>query len=299
MQLKSRRKFLRNASIGALSVGLLACSEESSSNSKDDPSDEGDTATRLPQIGLQLWSVREDIEKDLEGTLERIAAIGFAGIETAFWPEGVSLDAGAKALEKAGLSVCSIHCEIPVKEEQSKFLEMAEAYQCKNMIWHGWPEDPRYKTLAGTKELAQIYREASDFSQENGLRFGLHNHWWEFQKMEDADIMPFEYLLTELGDKIFFEIDCYWASVAKQNPAEVLRKWGKHAEFLHIKDGPAVHDEPMTAVGKGIIDYKAVAAAGSGSTQWMVVELDECATDMFEAIEQSKSYLLDNGLARV
>jgi sugar phosphate isomerase/epimerase len=72
---------------------------------------------------------------------------------------------------------------------------------------------------------------------------------------------------------------------------------GKRAPLLHIKDGPCVRGEPMVAVGDGTMDFSRIVEAGAGSTEWMIVELDACATDMVEAVEKSYHYLVRNGLA--
>jgi hypothetical protein len=73
---------------------------------------------------------------------------------------------------------------------------------------------------------------------------------------------------------------------------------GDNAPLLHIKDGPAVRGDPMTALGEGVIDIPSVVEAGAGATEWLIVELDECATDMLTALEKSYRYLVDKGLGR-
>ncbi|MEM7370545.1 MAG: sugar phosphate isomerase/epimerase [Bacteroidota bacterium] len=296
MHTTTRRTFVKNASLAALSVGILGCGDSQQSSESATTSLTPEPSISLPKIGLQLWTVRDLIEKDLAGTLAQVAEIGFGGVETAFWPEGVSLEQGAKALETAGLSVFAIHVELPLGENKALFTEMADAYHCKRLVWHGWPEDERYKTLGGTQELAKIYEDAAALAKEHGLSFGLHNHWWEFEKMEDADMMPFDWLLANLSEEIFFELDTYWAKVAGSDPAQLMKKWGKRAPLLHIKDGPAKHDEPMLAVGKGVQDFPAIAKAGEGAIEWMIVEMDECATDMMTAVKESHAYLVEQGL---
>jgi hypothetical protein len=68
--------------------------------------------------------------------------------------------------------------------------------------------------------------------------------------------------------------------------------------LLHIKDGPAVQGEPMVAAGEGSMDFPAIAQAAGGATEWMIVELDACATDMLEAVEKSRRYLIQHNLAK-
>jgi sugar phosphate isomerase/epimerase len=67
-------------------------------------------------------------------------------------------------------------------------LEIAETFNCKRVIWHGWPEDKRYSSVEGTKQLVDIYNESNHFAKSHGLQFGLHNHWWntEIKLMADT-----------------------------------------------------------------------------------------------------------------
>jgi len=97
---------------------------------------------------------------------------------------------------------------------------------------------------------------------------------------------------------VFFEVDVYWVQTAGQNPAEIVRRLGARAPLLHIKDGPCQIESPMTALGEGVVDLPEVVAAGAGSTEWLVVELDRCATDMIEAVRKSYHYLIGKGLGR-
>ncbi len=79
---------------------------------------------------------------------------------------------------------------------------------------------------------------------------------------------------------------------------EAIRELGARAPLLHIKDGSCKKEDPMTAVGEGVMDFHAIAEAGSSTVEWMIVELDECATDMMEAVEKSCTYLTEEGLAQ-
>jgi sugar phosphate isomerase/epimerase len=258
----------------------------------------------LGKIALQLYTVRREISKDLNGTLEKVADIGFTRVETAFWPEHITLNQASKALRSYGLQVCSVHCELPFGQERSKMLELADAYQCEMMVWHGWPEDPRYQTHHGIKKLADIYNESNQFARQNGLRFGLHNHWWEFRNRIDGKY-PYQILKNLIDPDIFFELDTYWLKVAGFDPAEIVGQFADKAPLLHIKDGPARYTEslgkdepePMVAVGQGVQDFPAIVKAARGHTKWMIVEMDKTETEIFQAIKESYHYLIDNKLA--
>ena len=296
----SRRSFLSLATAGALGTfSLSSCTE-------DPKSSMATTATEPANIALQLWTVRDALEQDVEGTLRRVAEMGYPAVETAFFPENISFQQAGLLLKEVGLSVCSIHCELPVDEKsKSDMLAMAEAYNCQRMVWHGWPEDARYKTADGTQTLIDVYHESLNFAQSNGLQFGLHNHWWEFEEHEPGHT-PFMQLLDQLDKDIFFELDTYWIKVAGQDPAEIVGLSEHRAPLLHIKDGPAKWNdamdkdepEPMVAVGQGILNFPDVVTAANGHTEWMIVELDNCATDMMTAVAESYTYLTSNGLAK-
>ncbi|MBS1918350.1 MAG: sugar phosphate isomerase/epimerase [Bacteroidetes bacterium] len=287
-----RREFLKTsttAAIGAALLPELAFLKHFSSPAK---------------ISLQLYTVRREIEKDLPGTLHRLAALGVKTVETAFWPKNISLKEAAKYLKDAGLNVSSCHIEIPVGDHKEAMLQTAEAFNCKRMIWHGWPEDKRYSSLEGTKELIRIYNEANAFATSNGLQFGLHNHWWEYRNRVGGRFV-YEWLLEGVDKNIFFEIDTYWVKVAGQDPAAIISKFGNRAEMLHMKDGPAIwreslaedNPDPMVALGKGVQDFLAIAKAANGNVKWMVIEMDTVATDVFQAIKESRDYLLKNKFA--
>ncbi len=261
------------------------------------------TAPASPQLAVQLYTVRDQVAQDLPGTLRRLKALGYNSVETAFWPKGVSLAQAARAIQEAGLSVCSSHIELPVGENRAAMLAVAKAYSCNTMIWHGWPEDKRYSSLEGTRALAAIYNECNRVAKDNGLRFGLHNHWWEYRNRVGGKFV-YEVLLEELQPDIFCEVDTYWVKVAGHEPATILTRLGARAPLLHIKDGPARwhaklaedNPDPMTAVGHGTQNMPAIAAAARGHAEWFIVEMDKTATDVFAALQQSRDYLVRHAM---
>ena len=242
-----------------------------------------------PKLALQLYTLRDALAQDFAGTLERIAAISYTAVETAFFPEHISVAQAAHLIQQAGLTIMAAHCELPLDEQTNPVLEQMAALGCQRIIWHGWPQDADYGSLDGVQRLAERYNQANAVAVSNGLRFGLHNHWWEFEPVEDQ--YPYQLLLKLLDPAIFFELDTYWVKTAGLDPVQVITELGTRAELLHIKDGPAVKGQPMTAVGDGSQDFPAIAAVANGYAEWMIVELDQCATDMFTAVERSFAYL--------
>jgi sugar phosphate isomerase/epimerase len=255
-------------------------------------------ASKRPGISVQLYTIREAIKLDIRASLQKLAALGFKNVETAFWPDGISLAQASAYLREFGLGVSSCHIEIPEGDKKQAMLDTAKAYGCTKMIWHGWPEDKRYSSLEGTRELIKIYNNASRFAKDNGLQFGLHNHWWEYRNKPGGTFV-YEILNQELDKDIFFEVDTYWVKVAGHQPAKIMEQLGERIKYLHIKDGPAVYKDnlaadnpdPMTAVGKGTQDFPAILKAAGNHPDWLVIEMDKTATDVFEALAESLKYL--------
>jgi sugar phosphate isomerase/epimerase len=286
-----RRNFLQLGSIGLIGAAIPfpVLSTFSSGGSTGKPA----------KISVQLYTVRNEITKDIKGTLKRVKEIGFEAVETAFWPEGITVQKAGEYIKEAGLSISSAHIELPVGDKKQAMLDAAASFGCKKMIWHGWPEDKRYSTLEGTLELVSIYNEAGKFAKDHGLQFGLHNHWWEYRNKVGGRLV-YEVLLDKLDKDIFFEVDTYWVKVAGQDPAKIVGLLDARAPRLHIKDGPARwndslpqdNPDPMTAVGKGTQNFPAIVKAANGHTEWMVVEMDKTATDIFEALKESYDYVV-------
>jgi sugar phosphate isomerase/epimerase len=283
----NRQSFLHLTGAGLAGTALLPIMTGCSSNPRG-------------SLSLQLYTVRDAIAKDLEGTIRKVADIGFKYVETAFWPEGVTVQQAAAVIRDAGLKVSSCHTELPLGEYKRVFVDTAQAFDCKKMIWHGWPEDKRYGTLEGTKELISVYNEAAAFAKSAGLEFGLHNHWWEFRnKVEGRPV--YELLLEETDPSVFFEIDTYWVKVAGLVPAEIIKQFGRRATLFHIKDGPAVYNDnllsdnpdPMTSVGKGTQDIPSIISAAEHA-DFFVVEMDRVEGDVFEKVKESYEYLRGN-----
>ncbi len=256
------------------------------------------------QIGLQLYTLREALAEDFLGTLRQVAEIGCAGVETAFFDESVSTEAAniklgrmnltqvGQHLRDLGLTVFSAHVDLPLGDKCEAVLRHAEAMGCQRIVWHGWPQTVRYGSVEGIRRLADDYNAANEVAAANGLQLGLHNHWWEMTPIKGVDgELPYQLLLKWLQPSIFFELDTYWATVAGRDAVSVIGELGLRAPLLHIKDGPAVHGQPMLALGSGVIDIPAIVAASRETAEWLIVELDDCATDMSGAVRGSLRYL--------
>jgi len=281
--MKSRREFIQLAGMGVMATAMP-------------------DFLKIPAakhgLAVQLYTIRDAISKDLRGSLKHLASLGFKNVETAFWPENVSVATAAGTLKEFGFNVTSSHVDMPTRDNIAKLAGNAKAYGCDKLIWHGWPEDKRYSSLEGTKELVKLYNESYKLAKDHGLHFGLHNHWWEYRNHVGGKLV-YEVLNEELNPDIFFETDVYWVKVAGQDPATILKKLKNRVRLIHIKDGPAVFNQkpisdnpdPMTPVGKGSLDIPSIVNSCSEKVEWMVIELDKSAIDVYEALKQSSEYL--------
>jgi len=236
-------------------------------------------------IGVQLYSVRRELAQDFKGTLEKIAAMGYDGVELAGLPQGVTPQVATSLLATLKLAVVSGHFSLPVGENKSKILDDAKALGCKTIISGKGPND--FKTLDLTRQSCALFNEAAAAAEAAGLRFAIHNHWWEFEKVEDRVV--FDVMREQLDQRVCFEIDTYWVKTGGGDPVKVVKSLGERVPLLHIKDGPCKQGQPMVAAGKGTMDFPPILKVAKA--EWLIVELDECATDMLEALRDSLTYL--------
>lgn len=248
--------------------------------------------SRLPPpaspIALQLWTVREEIAADLDGALARAAAAGFSAVELAPLPPGVSPERLADALARHDLTVVSAHGDLPTAETIGRRAGLARLFRCPKVVWHGWPRDPRFDSAAGLRDLTAACNASAALARDHGLALGLHNHWWEFERLQGD--RPIRLLHERLHPDVFWQLDVYWAQTAGADPAAVVEELGPRLRSVHWKDGPCVRGEPMTALGEGAVDVPRVRRALTHPADW-VLELDECATDPLEAARRGRVYL--------
>ena len=249
-------------------------------------------------IALQLYSIRDVISEGFESAIRRVAKMGYLGVEIGGNYGDFKASDAAKLFTELDLTVPCIHMPVPTSEKKQQILDTMNTFDCKR-IGSGFPPD-QFKTIDLVKASCDRYNEAASFATENGLTFLIHNHWWEYLQVEGRYV--YEIMLEELSSEVLFELDTYWIRSAGPDPADIVRLMGARAPLLHIKDGPCKYVDwpkyPMTAIGEGKIDFKAVVEASAGSVEWMIVEFDACATDIMEAVEKSYEYLVKEELAR-
>lgn len=245
-------------------------------------------------ISLQLYSVREQLKQDVPGTLKALGEMGYVGLEPAKLPGGYSAEQFGKIINDLGMAVSAYQGGAPVGDDAQQILDEAQGLGTQHVVCP-WYQSEWFGSMDGIRQVADVMNQAVENCARRGMTFGYHNHDFELQLVDGK---PALLHLNELtGGKMFNTVDTYWVQVGGQDPVEVIRKLGSCANLLHIKDGPRDKEQPMTAVGAGKMNFPPIVAAAEAA-QWLVVELDHCATDMMEAVKQSIDYLAETGLGR-
>lgn len=240
-------------------------------------------------IALQLYSVREELKRDFDGTLAQIVDMGYTAVETGEFAGDAQQQ--AETFNRFGLQVVAAHVKPPAGEHKASSLDFLEALHCSRLVVPWLDPKVYFQSADGVSRAADLLNEAASNTWERGLQFHYHNHDFEFGRV--ADRLAFDILLEKLDPDVLFEIDTYWVQTAGTEADELLRRLGARAPLLHIKDGPLDRERPMVAVGDGQMDFAKVIPAAEPHTRWLIVELDRCAGDMMEAVAQSYRYLTE------
>jgi sugar phosphate isomerase/epimerase len=247
----------------------------------------------MKPIALQLYSVREAMAGDFAGVLKQVADIGYVGVEFA----GLHGKAPAevkKMVDDLGFVVCSAHMALPTADNAAQLIDECSTLGITKLVSGFGPD--QFKTGDDVKASAAKFQAAAELLKPAGITFGIHNHWWEFKEVDGRMV---EDTVLDLAPDAFAELDVYWAEVGCGDAAGSVARLAARCPLLHIKDGNIEPTHPMTAVGAGKLDMpKIIAAADPNVTEWLIVELDSCATDMLAAVTESYRYLVGNGLAR-
>ncbi len=225
---------------------------------------------------------------DADRALGQVRSAGFAAVELAPLPPGLTPERLAQCLGRHDLSVVSIHGDLPTAANIDQWVRITRECRCSKIIWHGWPREPRFDSIPGVRDLISACNEAGAIARDHGLRLGMHNHWWEFEPLEGEQ--PIRLIHELLAPEIFWQLDVYWAQTGGADPAAVIVEMMPRIGSLHFKDGPATLGAPMTAVGQGKVDIPRILQALTRPVDW-IIELDECDTEPLIAAQTSRTYL--------
>ena len=230
----------------------------------------------MPDLSVQLYSIRDAIAADLPGALARLAAIGVTRVEPFDLlsdPEGLR-----DALAAAGLAAPSVHTPIGADAELDRVFEAASTVGAQTVI-HPYTPPERWESEAGVDAVADELARAAGAARPHGLRVGYHNHDWEL-----ASRHGLERLADRLPPAVVLELDAYWAAVGGEDVPALLGRLGDRVRLLHLKDGPIDKDHAaQLPLGSGAMPVAAIVEAATAA-ELAVLEFDDYAGDLFEGL---------------
>ncbi|MBQ7598782.1 MAG: sugar phosphate isomerase/epimerase [Clostridia bacterium] len=263
------------------------------------------------KLGVQLYSVRDEMGEDFEGTLKKVKDMGYEGVEFAGL-YGKSA-AEVKALcEKYGLVPVSAHVALHEMLDDESVLKTYADIGCKFIAIPWLNEEDRPGHAAFEQNLPKILALAKR-AQELGMFLAYHNHDFEFEKIDGEYVLDMLYRIIP-AELLKAELDTCWVNVGGEDPAKYVRKYAGRVDIIHLKDFAGKKSENMYAligvndgkkddtvgsfefrpVGMGLQDMPAILkAAEESGTEWAVVEMDSPALGLtpLECIEKSAAYL--------
>jgi sugar phosphate isomerase/epimerase len=304
---RSRRNFLRTSAVGAAAVAALG----------EWPRMGAASPLGLP-IGIQLYTVRDQLQKDFDGTLKQVAAAGYQEVEMAGFYKRTAVEV-RKSLDAVGLKCPSAH--YPLMELTTGLDEkitFAKDLGLQYMIcafpsvadpsrFNKGPNNPMARAVAFANGLtlddwkwnAEQFNRVGEQTKKAGIQFGYHNHDLEFKKFDG--VMAYDEILrqTDAG-LVTLELDCGWMVLGGYDPANYLRKYPNRYSMLHVKDEldiskptTSLSGASPTELGRGKIDYKPIfeAAKGARIKHYFVEQEGFPDASPFEAIKIDCDYL--------
>jgi sugar phosphate isomerase/epimerase len=295
----TRRSFIQSAAAAAVSSSPLFRSDRLMAS-----------PFGLP-IGLQLYSVREMMAKDYEGTLKQIGALGYQEVEAAGYFDHSS-EQVKRAMSSAGLKCVSAHYSYTnLNKDFDKIVAFNKDIGVQYIIcaFPGIKDPSRLKDMSYRTQITSFTLEdyrwnADQFNKFGkklkaaGMKFGYHNHTMEFAKQDG--VVPFDEMvrLTD-PELVTFEMDCGWVIVGGANPVDYLHRYPARISMLHVKDfkhaeksASALEPPPAAELGRGTLDYRPVfEAAKKANIKHYFVEQEEFDLPPMESLKIDADYM--------
>lgn len=290
----NRREFVRTlgGGLAVIAAGASCAGGDNDAAAAGATVAAGDTVTSTPVAapvpGLQLYTVRSEMQRDFDGTLARVAEIGYREVEFAGYFD--RLPAQVKtSLQAAGLSAPAAH--IPLEAfaaELDRTLDSAAEIGHKYVIV-AWVGNDR-RTADGYRRTADEFNTFGEAASTRGLLFGYHNHDFEFAPVGDKN--GFDILLENTDPAhVIFEMDLFWITKGGKDPLAYFERWPGRFHTVHVKDMDGSPEGRMVDVGAGVIDFASIfARAEQAGIRHYFVEHDNPA-DPMESVRRSHEAL--------
>lgn len=264
-------------------------------------------AASIPRVGMQLYTVRTELEKDFDGTLAKVAAIGYKEVEFAGYYNHTPQEV-RDTLKRHGLTAPSAHVPYGslTGDKWAKAIEDAHTIGHTYLV-NAWVDEPIRKEPDAWKHIAETYNQAAAVSKKAGIQFAYHNHNFEFAPRKDAGgKLPYDILLESCDPALVkMELDLCWIAAAGKDPLEYFRRYPGRFPLVHVKglkkvpastgDDPVPIDRVLpdiTEVGHDdVIDWKRIFAQSRGAgIRHYFVEHD-VPKDPFASLKASYEYV--------
>ncbi|MBF9254423.1 sugar phosphate isomerase/epimerase [Pontibacter sp. 172403-2] len=275
----TRRDFLRSSGCLALSALLLPLSSEAAKNT-----------AKVKDVGIQLYTVRNEMLKDAVGTLKQLAAIGYKELESARSEKGLYYGLQPKEIKKVtedlGMTLRSGHVAVD-KDWERTVAAAAETGQ-DYLICSSLPS--RGQTVGNYKRNADIFSKAAEDCKKANIIFGYHNHEEEFE--QDNGQVLYDVLLAETDpDQVKMEMDLGWLVLSGHDPMVYFNKYPGRFPLWHLKDMDKSKMQ-STEFGKGAIDIKQLLQnADKSKMKYFFVEQEEYAGEPMASVKHNYNYL--------
>ncbi|MDP4222004.1 MAG: sugar phosphate isomerase/epimerase [Bacteroidota bacterium] len=272
---QSRREFLRLSAAGTL--GAFALSQYG-------------CMKKVPDIGLQLYTIRDAMATDVPGSLKKVADAGYKYLELAGYADGKFYGYEPADFKKLandlGMEILSSHTQVEAQgitlDNAQKMAEDHAKLGVKYCL-QPWVVEEARTTVASWEKMVADWNKVGEIMKQHGIQFGYHNHNFEFANVE-GKIPFFDIMMPQLDKNLVInELDLFWTTKAGQDPVEIIKKYPGRFQLFHMKDmytreAPfysTVGVKDFAPVGEGVIDFKAILAVKDiAGMKYMVVEQD-------------------------
>ncbi|MCA0235389.1 MAG: TIM barrel protein [Bacteroidetes bacterium] len=253
----------------------------------------------VPHLGIQLWSVRDDMGKDPAGTIKALAKMGYKEVEGFGYGEGKMFGMPYKdfvmLLKDNGISMPSSHVMFTSAsyDASTKSLNDASKKAIDDAVSGGqkyivcpYMADPDRLII---DKMIPVYQAAGEYANKAGIRFGYHNHNFEFEKRGPDNRLLIEWLLHEVDPKLMaMEMDIYWVRKAMHNPLDWFRLYPGRWELCHAKDMANTEKQDSIEVGDGVIDFNEIFKQSKlAGLKYYIIELENYVTTPMQGAERS------------
>lgn len=273
----TRRSFLQTAALATAGSAWLTQPEVA-------------FAKKIQTVGIQLYTVRNEMAKDFEGTLRAVAALGYKEFEFAGY-NNKSPQEVKTLLGNLGVTAPSAHFPLAAFEKDiNKTIDTAKAVGHKIVICPFLMPNER-KTLDDYRRVSGILNRAGEACRAAGLQLGYHNHDFEFQPLDGT--LPMDLLLAECDKNLVkIELDLGWMTHAGKDPLVYFAKHPGRFISFHVKDMNPKTKEITVELGRGNVDFKRIfAKSKQAGVKHYFVEQDRSTMSPLESIKISIEYL--------